>query len=510
MKNTRIALTLVIIFVLMFLSSVHPAMGQDIIGKVITGYQGWFSCQDDESPFSGWRHWGKGSNMPTTGFGNLSFELYPDMREYSTSYQAGFANLGNGQAAKLFSSYDDQVVDTHVKWMAESGIDVAALQRFGHSIGNSDIMGHKDGMARKVRSAAEKYDRKFFIMYDLSSWTDFQTELKTDWTNVIAGELDLLSSPSYAREDGKPVVCVWGFGCSGRPGNQASWTDVINYLKDQGCFVIAGCHKYWRTTPEMLGAVQNADMIAPWYVGTFSKNSIDNWYEDKVKPDIEYCAANGLHFMPCVWPGFAWSNWKTKDGVPTPKNQHPRLHGEYLWKQFYLAKQKFNEVEGTTATVYVAMFDEYDEATAIAKAAEDVSMIPTDQYFLTLDADGVHCSSDFYLRLTADGAKMIKGEIELSSIHPTPHVPGTTSNSNIHGGINNGNSEVKIFPNPASGVVKINTNRETIDIELFDLSGKQVIQKMHFFADAELDMSNIKAGVYVLKVDNSFHKLIIK
>ena len=73
-----------------------------------------------------------------------------------------------------------------------------------------------------------------------------------------------------------------------------------------------------------------------------------------------------------------------------------------------------------------------------------------------------------------------------------------------------GNSKVKIFPNPASGVVKIHTNRETIDIDLFDLSGKQLIQKMHLCADAELDVSHIKAGVYVLKVDNGFHKLIIK
>ena len=510
MKNTRIALIVVNTFVLMFLSGVHSAAGQDIIGKLITGYQGWFSCEGDESPVTGWRHWGKGDNMPYPGFGNLSFELYPDMREYETGYQAGFANLGNGQPATLFSSYDDQVVNTHFKWMAENGIDVAALQRFGSSIGSTSKMGHKDGVARKVRSAAEQYDRKFFIMWDLSSWTDFQTELKSDWTDVLVGELDLLSSPSYAKEDGKPVVCVWGFGSSGRPGDQASWTDVITWLQAQGCFVIAGCHKFWRTTPEILGAVQNADMISPWYVGTFSNSGTDNWYADKVKPDIAYCAANGLHFMPTVWPGFAWSNWNTKDGVPAPQNQHPRLHGEFMWKQFYLAKQKFNEVEGTTATIYVSMFDEYDEGTAIAKAAEDVSMIPTNQYFLTLDADGVHCSSDFYLRLTADGAKMMKGEIALTSTHPTPYVPGPTSNSDIHGGMDDGNSRVKIFPNPASGVVRINTYRENTDIALFDLSGKQLIQKMHVSADAELDVSDIQAGVYVLKVDNAFHKLIIE
>ena len=71
---------------------------------------------------------------------------------------------------------------------------------------------------------------------------------------------------------------------------------------------------------------------------------------------------------------------------------------------------------------YVAMFDEYDEGTAIAKAAEDKSMAPIDQYFLTLDADGVHVSSDFYLRLVGDGNRMVRGETPLQRQHPTKHV----------------------------------------------------------------------------------------
>ena len=65
------------------------------------------------------------------------------------------------------------------------------------------------------------------------------------------------------------------------------------------------------------------------------------------------------------------------------------------------------------------MFDEYDEGTAIAKAAEDKSMAPTDQYFLALNADGVYVSSDFYLRLV--GNHMIKGETPLQKQHPTKH-----------------------------------------------------------------------------------------
>jgi energy-coupling factor transporter ATP-binding protein EcfA2 len=97
-----------------------------------------------------------------------------------------------------------------------------------------------------------------------------------------------------------------------------------------------------------------------------------------------------------------------------PRKQLPRLHGDFMWRQAYNLKSIGID------TAYIAMFDEYDEGTAIAKAAEDASMSPTDHYFLKLDADGVAVSADFYLRLSGDITKLIRGEIPLTEEHPTP------------------------------------------------------------------------------------------
>ncbi|MDX3853839.1 xylosidase, partial [Streptomyces sp. AK02-01A] len=36
-----------------------------------------------------------------------------------------------------------------------------------------------------------------------------------------------------------------------------------------------------------------------------------------------------------------------------------------------------------------------------------------------LDEDGTPCSSDYYLRLTADGGRMLKGEIAPTATRPT-------------------------------------------------------------------------------------------
>jgi hypothetical protein len=46
-------------------------------------------------------------------------------------------------------------------------------------------------------------------------------------------------------------------------------------------------------------------------------------------------------------------------------------------------------------------------------------MIPTNSTFLTLDEDGTACSSDYYLRLTGDGDKMLKGQIPFTFTRPT-------------------------------------------------------------------------------------------
>ncbi|MET3875945.1 hypothetical protein [Chitinophaga sp. OAE865] len=380
----------------------------DVVGKLVVGYQGWFACKNDGSPSNNWIHWGSTPGGLPPSPGNQTFELWPDTREYTATFQTGYANLGNGQPAKLFSSWTDQTVNTHFMWMQQYGIDCAAMQRFGKSTPQ------KDGIAGKVMAAAQTYGRKFYVMYDISGWTNFQTEIKPDWTNVIVNTLHLTSSPAYAKQNGKPVVCIWGVGVTNRPGNVTSWTDVINWFKDQGCYVIVGGPRDWRTQTANLPAYNASNMIMPWATGTFSNITGANNYVSTIAADFAYCNSNGIDYQAEAFPGFAWSNWK--GGAP---NQIPRLHGDFIWQQFANIRNQ------GIPSVYVGMFDEYDEATAIAKAAEDASMIPTNQYFLTLDADGVHVSSDFYLRLVGDAAKMIKGQTPLVWAHPTPHVVNT-------------------------------------------------------------------------------------
>ncbi|MYX20837.1 xylosidase, partial [Streptomyces sp. SID8380] len=68
---------------------------------------------------------------------------------------------------------------------------------------------------------------------------------------------------------------------------------------------------------------------------------------------------------------------------------------------------------------YISMFDEYNEANQIAKTAASAADVPSGSGIKALDEDGTACSSDYYLRLTGDGGKLLRGQIPLTETRPT-------------------------------------------------------------------------------------------
>jgi hypothetical protein len=382
----------------------------DVVGKVTVGYQGWFACIGDGAPINTWWHWSANGGQPPSP-SNTGIVAWPDVRDYTHTYQTGYAALGNGQPATLFSSYDQQTVDTHFLWMQQNGIDTAALQRFNP---NGSEGPTRDAMAQKVRQSAESHGRKFYIMYDVSDWTNMQSEIKADWTNKMKAHT---ASSAYAVQNGKPVVCIWGFGFNDnqRPFTPDACLDVVNWFKSQGCYVIGGVPTWWRTGDRDSRAgfsdVYHAfHMLSPWMVGRIGNVAdADNFYNVATVPDLAECAAHGIDYQPCVLPGAV--------------TLRQRAHGDFMWRQFY------NMVRAGVQGIYISMFDEFNEGNQIAKTAESQAWVPTNSGFLALDEDGTACSSDYYLRLTGDGGRMLKGQIALTATRPTQPQGGSTSGS---------------------------------------------------------------------------------
>ena len=88
------------------------------------------TCTGDSAPHRDLVALQRRDDPPTPNSLSNSIHAWPDMRQFQRGYQTAFSNFGNNQPALLFSSVDDQVVQTHFRWMAENGVDTAALQRF--------------------------------------------------------------------------------------------------------------------------------------------------------------------------------------------------------------------------------------------------------------------------------------------------------------------------------------------------------------------------------------------
>nr|WSX74486.1 xylosidase [Streptomyces sp. NBC_00899] len=380
----------------------------DVVGKVTVGYQGWFACIGDGAPINAWWHWSANAGQAPSP-SNTGIVAWPDVRDYATTYPTGYAALGGGQPASLFSSYDQQTVDTHFLWMQQNNIDTAALQRFNPTGGEGPT---RDAMTAKVRSAAESHGRKFYIMYDVSDWTNMQSDIKADWTNKMKA---YTASPAYAVQNGKPVVCIWGFGFNDnqRPFSAAACLDVVNWFKAQGCYVIGGVPTWWRTgdrdsRPGFSDVYHAFHMLSPWLVGRIGNvGDADNFYNVATVPDVAECAAHGIDYQPCVLPGSVTGR--------------QRAHGDFMWRQFY------HMCRAGVQGIYISMFDEYNEGNQIAKTAESQAFVPTNSGFLALDEDGTACSSDYYLRLTGDGGRMLKGQIALTATRPTQPTTGPST-----------------------------------------------------------------------------------
>ena len=101
-------------------------------GKVVCGYQGWFTTPGDGSGM-GWFHWGKPFAAPSDQFepGVCSIDMWPDMKEYKEEDKVATPfQHADGSTAHVYSSMSPGVADLHFKWMKEYGIDGAFIQRF--------------------------------------------------------------------------------------------------------------------------------------------------------------------------------------------------------------------------------------------------------------------------------------------------------------------------------------------------------------------------------------------
>lgn len=380
------------------LKSIEPATKKPSIDastlhhKVMCGYQGWFRCPGDPAG-EGYSHWSRNPNKLTQE--TVTIEMWPDMTELADDEKYAVPNFAHpdGKPAYLFSSANPKTVARHFKWMEQYGIDGVFVQRFLVNVGRPSL----DRVLGHVRAAAGKTGRVYAVCYDLTGApTDRMYDLLVaDWKRLLAEE-KVTRDSSYLHHGGKPVVFVWGF-FSDRFG-AALANKIIDFFKTDkkyGATLIGGCQWWWRTERDVEWAktFRRFNVISPWNVGNVMRMdgrkqaATDHW-----KLDLAEANRAGMAYLPVIYPGFGWTNLKGKS-----KATIPRLGGDFYWRQFATAADLGMDM------AYVAMFDEVDEGTAIFKVSNSP---PAQAHFDTFDG----LPSDWYLRLTGEGSKLIRGE----------------------------------------------------------------------------------------------------
>ena len=380
-----------------------------LIGKVMCGYQGWFNAEGDGAE-RGWVHWTK--HRAALDPGNAKFDLWPDVSELAPEerFKTGF-HYPDGRVAEVFSSYNRQTVLRHFEWMRDYGIDGAFVQRFITDLGDSRALRHNNTVLASCREGANRAGRTYALMYDLSGLGAGLVGSVLDDFHALRDRMKLTDDPAYLHHRGKPLVAVWGIGFSDRRAySMEECKQLVEMLKKEGCSVMLGVPTSWRELtrdalpdPALHDLLRLADIVSPWSVGRYGDLAgIKRHSEKFTTPDLAWCKEQKLDYLPVVFPGFSWHNMTGK-----APDQIPRQDGNFFWAQFAMVKQAGAQM------IYVAMFDEVDEGTAIFKCTNEVPL-PSESAFVGLGG----LPSDYYLRLTGTAAKMLRGDVPYSSSIP--------------------------------------------------------------------------------------------
>jgi hypothetical protein len=315
----------------------------------------------------------------------------------------------------VFSSFKKPTVLRHFKWMQDAGIDGVFVQRFAGGVRDPSFLLQNNTVLAHCREGANLHGRTYAVMYDLSGMGPGQMEkVMNDWRNLRL-RMHIADDPAYLHHRGKPVVSVWGIGFSDkRAYTLDDCRKLVEFLKNDpdagGCTVMLGVPTYWRELkrdalgdPALHEIIALADIVSPWTVGRFGKPADATRYvEQTTTLDRAWCREHKLDYLPVLFPGFSWHNMygATLDSIP-------RRKGEFLWTQFQAHRKAGADM------LYIAMFDEVDEGTAIFKCTNNPPA-SAETPFVTYEG----LPSDFYLRLTGLGAKMLRGELPVDTEVP--------------------------------------------------------------------------------------------
>jgi len=275
-----------------------------------------------------------------------------------------------------------------------------------------------------VMKSCEKYERVFAFEFCIQQNEDYWVEvIKNDWMHLV-DDLNVTLNPYYLKHKGRPLVGIYGIGFDmysyATPEEAQELIDWFHTGAPEKyrATIMVGVPESWRTDADYIDFYSTVDVIKPWSVGRYSdEGSADNFLNQYILPDKDYCDDHQIDYLPVIWPGFSWYNLQ-RDGE-YQKNAYPREGGDFYWRQSY------NVNKADVNMIFIAMYDEVDEGTAMYKIEPHQENAPTTGFWVTLDADGYDLPSDWYLRLASETGRTLREEV--LNDYDLPAVPNVLS-----------------------------------------------------------------------------------
>lgn len=436
-------------------------------GLVMAGYQGWHGTPDDgcpHNPAEGWPHYASVAQHPfifEPGVLRSNIDFWPDVTEYEKTYPATGFTCPGGSTPHLYSSYDASTVNLHFKWMKEYGIDGVFMQRFVSQITDAVAIQHQNKVLESAMAASDEHARAISIMYDMVGMTaSTSPDVILNDMRALVDKYGLMDREAgqryYLYHNGKPLVGLVSVGQISAPYTVAQAQAIVDGLQAMGFSIFLGVPAYWRNAdgsgdavndPALTALIKDVDIIMPWLVGAYDYDGtvpttphgrFSDFFSKRLVDDFYRAEQYGVEYCPLVFPGFSDINMHPDHYV------YDRHGGEFYWQQIH----RF--INQGAQMLYVAMFDEIDEGTAIYKCLRK-NEVPSNTYssdYYVVFENGAYrrsdeyvsvsngwCSlaselgvtfngiendldSDYYLRLTGQASKILKGEARLTQAKP--------------------------------------------------------------------------------------------
>ena len=374
-------------------------------GKVLAGYQGWFNTPNDIAD-GGYNHWGRP--------GNWNVDQWPDPNDYDASelFAVPGVTTQSGDQAYLFSSANSSVVRRHFQWMRQHDIDGVFVQRFQSRFMASNDDGTYTGPVQwqitNVRDAAHLEGRTWAVEYDIQKAGDEAARdrmierVKEDWQFLTdPNGMDITNDSHYQREDGKPVVAIFGlFLSSDNLYSNTQQAELVNWFKSQGVYVV-GAGRHTQSASQIANAGLH-DAYIPWQ---------GYWWGSNSYSPAEAALSGVTEHIPHVFPGFSWTHLKNDSAGASVD----REDGLFYWR---MLSDAINETDAPW--LFIGMFDEYDEATNLIPASDDPPIPDSGSNGEPLTFQTSEpMPNDWWMALTGAAKQALLGKVAIDDSIPT-------------------------------------------------------------------------------------------